>query len=95
MSFRAFPIPDGGIPASTRQALSLLGNIAAALEQGQNVAVHCRQGVGRSGLVAAGLLVMFGMGVEKGAARGLAIPETPEQLQWIKHSPSEKLAPAA
>ena len=97
--FISFPIPDRAVPASTHQALSVLGHIAAALEQGQNVAVHCRQGIGRSGLVAAGLLVMSGLAVEKAievvsAARGQAIPETPEQLQWIKHLPSEKLAPA-
>ncbi len=99
LRFTSFPIPDRGVPASTRQALSLLGNIAAALEQGQIVAVHCRQGIGRSGLVAASLLVMSGIGVEKAievvsAARELTIPETPEQLQWIKHLPSENLAPA-
>jgi protein-tyrosine phosphatase len=97
LRFMSFPIPDRGVPPSTRQALSVLGNIAAALEQGQSVAVHCRQGIGRSGLVAAGLLVMSGMGVEKAievvsAARGLTIPETPEQFEWIKHLPSEKLA---
>lgn len=45
------------------------------------------------------MLVMSGMGVEKAieavsAARGLAIPETPEQLEWIKLLPSEKLAAA-
>jgi hypothetical protein len=39
------------------------------------------------------------MGVEKAiamvsAARGLAVPETPEQIEWIKQLPSEKLAPA-
>ncbi|MGA2881638.1 MAG: dual specificity protein phosphatase family protein [Bryobacteraceae bacterium] len=94
--FMSFPIPDRGVPASTRDALSLLSNIAAALDQGQNVAVHCRQGIGRSGLLAASLLVTSGMGVEKAiqvvsAARGQAIPETPEQLEWIKHLPSEKL----
>jgi protein-tyrosine phosphatase len=99
MRFILFPIPDRGVPASTRQALSLLGDIAAALEQGQNVAVHCRQGIGRSGLLAASLLVMSGKSVEKAievvsAARGLAIPETPEQLEWIKHLPSEKMVPA-
>jgi hypothetical protein len=37
------------------------------------------------------------MGVDKAievvsAARGEAVPETPVQLQWIKHLPSEKLA---
>jgi len=97
--FISFPIPDREVPASTRQALSLLADIAAALGQGQDVAVHCRQGIGRSGLVAAGLQVMSGAGVEKAikvvsAARGLAMPETPAQLQWIKHLPSDKLVQA-
>jgi protein-tyrosine phosphatase len=99
MRFLSFPIPDRGVPASTQFALSLLGNIAAALEQGENVAVHCRQGIGRSGLIAATLLLISGASVEEAigavsAARGLGIPETPEQLQWIKHLPSEKLVPA-
>jgi protein-tyrosine phosphatase len=98
LRFLSFPIPDRGVPPSTRQAPSLLANIAAALGQGQTVAVHCRQGIGRSGLIAAGLLVMSGMGVEKAieavsAARGLTIPETPDQLEWIKYLPTEKLAP--
>jgi protein-tyrosine phosphatase len=94
--FISFPIPDRGVPASTREALSLFSEVAAALEEGKNVAVHCRQGIGRSGLVAAGVLLTSGMGVDKAlevvsAARGEAIPETPTQLQWIKHLPSEKL----
>jgi protein-tyrosine phosphatase len=98
--FISFPIPDRGVPASTRDALSLFGDIAAALEEGKNVAVHCRQGIGRSGLIAAGVLLTSGMGVEKalevvGVARGEAIPETPAQLQWIKHLPTEHLVPTA
>jgi protein-tyrosine phosphatase len=99
MRFLSLPIPDRGVPTSSRQTFSMLGTMASALEQGQNVAVHCRQGIGRSGLIAAALLAMSGMGVEKAievvsAARGLAIPETPAQLEWIKHLPSEKLVPA-
>jgi protein-tyrosine phosphatase len=94
--FISFPIPDRGVPASTREALSLFSTIAAALEEGKNVAVHCRQGIGRSGLIAAGVLLTSGMGVDKAlevvsAARGEAVPETPAQLQWIKHLPSEHL----
>jgi protein-tyrosine phosphatase len=94
--FISFPIPDRGVPASTRKALSLLSDIAAALEAGKSVAVHCRQGIGRSGLIAVGALLTSGMGVDRalevvGAARGETIPETPAQLQWIKHLPSEKL----
>ena len=96
VQFIWFPIPDRGVPASTRDALSLLSRIAAALEEGKNVAVHCRQGIGRSGLIAAGLLVTSGMNADEAievvsATRGLTIPETATQLRWIKHLPSEHL----
>jgi len=98
--FVSFQIPDRGVPASTREALSLFSTISAALEAGKNVAVHCRQGIGRSGLIAAGVLLTSGMGVDKalelvGAARGEVVPETQAQLQWIKHLPSEHLVPTA
>lgn len=94
--FISFPVPDRGVPTSTRDALSLLSRITTALIEGNNVAVHCRQGIGRSGLVAAGLLVTSGMDADEAIrvvsrARGLTIPETPAQLQWIKHLPSEHL----
>ena len=94
--FMSFPITDRGVPASTPTALSLLRNIAEALEEGKNVAVHCRQGVGRSGLIAAGVLMTSGIGVEKAieivsAARGQTVPETPEQLQRIHQLPAEHL----
>lgn len=97
VQFVSFPIPDRGVPASTRDALSLLGKITAKLDEGKNVAIHCRQSVGRSGLVAAGLLITSGMSVDQAinvvsTARGQNIPETAEQLQWIKHLPSEQLA---
>jgi protein-tyrosine phosphatase len=96
VGFISFPIPDREVPASTQEALSLFSTVAAALEEGKNIAVHCRQGIGRSGLIAAGVLLTSGMSVDKalevvGAARGEAVPETPAQLQWIKHLPSEHL----
>ncbi|HEV8415640.1 MAG TPA: dual specificity protein phosphatase family protein [Bryobacteraceae bacterium] len=96
VGFISFPIPDREVPASTQEALSLFSTVAAALEEGKNIAVHCRQGIGRSGLIAAGVLLTSGMSVDKalevvGAARGVTVPETPAQLQWIKHLPSEKL----
>jgi len=98
--FISFPIPDRGVPASTKDALSLLAVLAAALEEGKNVALHCRQSVGRSGMVGAGLLVTSGMNPEEAidvvtVARGQTIPETPAQLQWIKHLPLGLLVPAS
>jgi protein-tyrosine phosphatase len=94
--FISFPIPDRGVPVSTQAALSLLRNIAESLEEGKNVAVHCRQGIGRSGLIAAGVLMTSGIGVEKAieivsAARGQTIPETPAQVQWIHQLPADHL----
>jgi len=96
IQFISFPIPDRGVPASIQAALSLLRRIANALEEGKNVAIHCRQGIGRSGSIAAGVLVTSGIEVEKAiktvsAARGQTVPETPTQVQWIHHLPSERL----
>ncbi len=95
IDFISFPIPDRGVPASTPAVLSLLRKIVGALEEGKSVAVHCRQGIGRSGLVAAGALMSSGMGTEKAielvsTARGVAVPETPAQLEWLHHLPSER-----
>jgi protein-tyrosine phosphatase len=98
--FVSFPIPDRGVPASTPDTLALLRDITGALEEGKNVAVHCRQSIGRSGLIAAGVLLTSGIGVDKAievvsAARGQSIPETPAQLRWLRRLPSAKLAVAS
>lgn len=42
--FISFPIPDRSVPASLPDAVGLLREIAKALREGRNVAVHCRQG---------------------------------------------------
>jgi protein-tyrosine phosphatase len=95
IEFISFPIPDRGVPASVPAVLSLLKKIIGALEEGKSVAVHCRQGIGRSGLIAAGALMGSGMGTEKAVevvstARGVTVPETPAQLEWLHHLASER-----
>jgi protein-tyrosine phosphatase len=90
MDFTSFPIPDRQIPRSEAKWAEVLERIAGALSAGKNVLVHCRQGIGRSGLVAACLLVKKGMSpgaaIESvSAARGVSIPETAEQRDWIDH----------
>ena len=84
--FISFPIPDRGLPPSLPAVLSLLRTIVGALEEGKSVAVHCRQGIGRSGLIAAGALMSSGIGADKAieavsTARGVTVPETPAQLE--------------
>lgn len=93
ISFASFPIPDRGVPASVPEAVSVVGLIATQLDRGKNVAVHCRQGIGRSGLVAAGVLMTLGISADKAletisSARGTLVPETPEQRRWIERLPS-------
>ena len=88
MSFWPFPIGDRQVPASESALSDMLRKLDAELEDGRNVAIHCRQGVGRTGLVAACLLIMKGMKPDKavqqlGAARGVPVPETPEQRTWL------------
>ena len=90
MKFLSLPIPDRQIPQSESQIAGTLEQLDADLSAGKNVVIHCRQGVGRSGLLAACLLVT--KGISSGAAvdvlsaaRGVPIPETPEQRRWVDH----------
>ena len=95
LRFVSFPIPDRGVPASQLAAASLLHDLGRDLESGKTVAVHCRQGVGRSGLIAAGALILAGTDAASAlrtvsAARGLDVPETPEQRLWIERLPVDR-----
>ncbi len=90
MEFTSFPIPDLQVPRSEARLGEVLEQFTRTLSDGKNVVVHCRQGIGRSGLVAVCLLVRKGMSpgaaVESAsAARGVSVPETPEQRDWIDH----------
>jgi protein-tyrosine phosphatase len=88
IEFISFPIVDRGIPSSPEAFSELITKLAERLANGHNIAVHCRQGIGRAALVAICLLVVSGMeaatAVERvGKARGCSVPETPEQRRWI------------
>jgi protein-tyrosine phosphatase len=93
MRFISFPIPDRGIPASSTAAVEMLDDVHDELQRGKNVLVHCRQGIGRAGMVAASLLVLDGSDPraaikEASNARGVPVPETPDQEQWIYRLPA-------
>jgi protein-tyrosine phosphatase len=88
MKFVSLPIPDRQVPNSESEVSAVLDRLAADLSAGKNVVVHCRQGIGRTGLVAACLLVAKGLTSEGAvktlsAARGTPVPETAEQRRWI------------
>jgi protein-tyrosine phosphatase len=95
--FISFPVADRGVPVSLTATISLIRELGHALEKGKMVAVHCRQGIGRSALIAAGALIDAGVEPDSaldivGSARGLSVPETPEQRRWVRRLLADNLA---
>ena len=100
IDFRPFPIPDRGLPASREAVAELANDIVDALDTGRNVAVHCRQGIGRSAMIVAGVLVAAGEDLTTALrsieeSRGVAVPETEEQRRWLSEFASWLLATQA
>jgi protein-tyrosine phosphatase len=89
IEFLSFPIPDRGIPHSTRDATELIAGLVARLEKGTAVAIHCRAGIGRTGLVAGCILSRLGVPFSDifgtlSVARGMPMPDTQGQIDWVK-----------
>jgi protein-tyrosine phosphatase len=88
LRFERFPIADRGVPASSAAAHTLWDELAARMGEGRSVGIHCRAGIGRSGLIAAGLLLRLGVPeseawLRTSKARGLLVPDTDEQRLWL------------
>lgn len=88
VGFCAFPFPDRSVPPY-RTTVNFVQGLARTIAEGQTVVVHCRQGIGRSGLIAAAILVMLGHTPTQAlahveAARGRPIPDTIEQRMWVE-----------
>jgi protein-tyrosine phosphatase len=88
LKFVSFPIADYGVPKSEESVLRLTNELYRLLSSGKCVGIHCRQGIGRSGLIAASLLVAGGQQpaeafehVELG--RGAPVPDTADQRTWV------------
>lgn len=86
--YTVFPIPDRGVPSSTQATADLVRGLESQLAAAHNVAIHCRQGVGRSAVLAACLLTRAGVDDRTAferirAARGCSVPDTPEQHEWV------------
>jgi len=86
--FVSFPIPDRSVPSSHKLTGELVQTLTTLLDEGKNVGIHCRQGIGRSAIIAACLLITSGVTPELAflhvsSARGCSVPETPEQQQWV------------
>lgn len=86
--FVSFPIEDMDVPYFDVETLALLERLQGLLLEGKHIVVHCRMGVGRSGLIASSLLVLNGYTPQQAFdllshVRGLTIPDTEEQEAWV------------
>jgi protein-tyrosine phosphatase len=88
LHFMQFPIPDLAVPPLESATVQFIAQLAQLVRAGQTVTIHCRQGIGRSSLVAASVLTQLGVEPPAAwatitAARGRPVPDTEEQRQWV------------
>ena len=88
MRFLSYPIPDVHVPQDLDSFDLFVARLASRLRAGIRTGVHCRGSIGRATVVAACTLIHLGFKPKAAlaavaAARGLAVPDTEEQRQWI------------
>ena len=93
MEFVRFPIPDRAVPADEAAFALLVDDLGQQVKAGRGVTIHCRQGIGRSALLAARVLCALGDAPTNAferiaAARGWDVPDTIEQRDWVIRSAS-------
>ncbi len=88
IEFLSFPIRDRETPNSAHETADLVEQITTRLLGGSGVGIHCRAGIGRSGLIAG--CVLFKLGVPASEifpvltqARGVSVPDTCAQEEWL------------
>lgn len=89
IEFTNLSVPDRSVP-DLRIIEELVREIQQNLVAGQGVAIHCRAGIGRSGLVASCVLIAQGVDAENSIAtvsdaRGVRTPDTQEQAEFIRN----------
>jgi len=93
MEWLHLPIPDVSTPGPEfdEKWPAVSDRLRSRLDSGQNILIHCRGGLGRSGMIAARLLCESGVDAEEAIARVRAVRpgaiETWEQEQWARWGP--------
>lgn len=89
IEYRSFPIQDRSTPIDRADFFALVHELTSLVQNDRGVALHCRAGIGRSGLTAA--CVLLGLGVSASEvfailsrARRLPVPDTDAQVDWFQ-----------
>ncbi|MGL4422690.1 MAG: protein-tyrosine phosphatase family protein [Gemmataceae bacterium] len=94
-----FPIPDRDVPDLLPDYVLFIDHLRDRLERGESLVIHCRQGIGRSGIVAANLLLSTGASLEGiwsslSEVRGRPVPDTLAQKKWVElATPTSSVTP--
>lgn len=84
-----FPIVDRSVPEKGSKIDSLIETLYQKTQTGNSVVIHCRMGIGRSSIIAGCILLKAGFKTNQilqkiTSARGLKVPDTDQQIQWLK-----------
>lgn len=88
LSFISLPVPDLSPPASAEIIPGLL-SLRDEVASGRTIVAHCREGVGRSPLCVASVLVLLGVQPHDAwqriaRVRGRDVPDTAAQGRWVE-----------
>ncbi len=88
MRYTSFPITDRDVPQKA-DALALAATLYRDISNGEHVVIHCRAGIGRTGMIASAVLMQAGYSSGEAIhmvswARGALVPDTGEQKIWIE-----------
>lgn len=88
LNFISYAMPDRTTPSNRGDFTRFVKSLAARLEAGEKIGVHCRGCIGRSTVVTACTLITVGWSALDALhaieiAREFRVPDTDEQREWI------------
>jgi protein-tyrosine phosphatase len=91
IDFISYPIVDRSVPSNLASFEELVKDLTQRINDGNGVAIHCRAGIGRSGITAASVLVQLGIDPKSvfeviAKARRFPVPDTYEQMEWFEQN---------
>ncbi len=84
-----FPIKDRDNPQDKNLLDKFIATIVLKINEGKSIVIHCRMGIGRASIIASSILLQYNFTVNEiidkiTSIRGLKVPDTEEQVEWLK-----------